>query len=116
MSVVSSCRCEKCQSTDVMVVADPKTGLPYRVLNHFGAVCRQCGHRFAVSEVEGEALLASHTSDVALEGDFPCPKCEYNLRGHRAGDVCPECGTVLLSDRLAPAKALLASHTSDVAL
>ncbi|HVT80234.1 MAG TPA: hypothetical protein VHM90_06210, partial [Phycisphaerae bacterium] len=26
---------------------------------------------------------------------YTCPTCSYDLRGHRLGDKCPECGTVV---------------------
>lgn len=34
---------------------------------------------------------------LQIEGDRPCRRCGYNLRGLRSGQVCPECGTPIRS-------------------
>jgi hypothetical protein len=32
---------------------------------------------------------------VAIDEDIPCQRCQYNLRGLKTGERCPECGTVI---------------------
>ncbi len=41
------------------------------------------------------AEIPIRPSREVLREDRPCRKCGYNLRGLRAGDRCPECGTAV---------------------
>jgi len=37
-------------------------------------------------------LPRDHDSTQVIDRDWPCPSCDYNLRGRRVGEPCPECG------------------------
>lgn len=87
-----------------MLIADSKTGQPLKKFGSYLASCRRCNLRFIVSEAQGLALLALQPADGVMRDDYLCPRCEYNLKGHRVGDRCPECGLEILSARLVPGR------------
>src|SRR5258708_12368396 len=61
------CRCDKCQSTDILLVADPKTGLAYKFLNNYGSVCPRCGLNFSFPVFQSITLLTLDSSPFLIQ-------------------------------------------------